>query len=252
MIGAIVGAALGYALGEAGGALAGAVVGGVAGHYLLPMLWRKQSGKDSQFLEATFSVMGALCKADGSVSKDEIRASSAFFDQMKLDPAERDLAMASFVRGRQPGFDLEGEIQKLVNDVGSNRTLLMLFLYVQVTAIDADGELAGNERQMFDRILQAMRLGSGEQLQAQALLRGIGDGIDEPLEQQYRMLGVEPDCSDADVAGALARQAEGSSTEALTDAGVNQELQRLAQVYMERLQRAHDEVKAARQTAAAG
>ena len=54
------------------------------------------------------------------------------------------------------------------------------------------------------------------------------------------------------MAGALARQAEGSSTEALTDAGVNQELQRLAQVYMERLQRAHDEVMAARQTAAAG
>ena len=154
MIGALIGGGIGLTFGGLAGALIGLLVGFVVEKFLLPQLWRRQSGADGQFIESTFAVMGALCKADGQVSKDELQTSSRFFDDMKLGDAERRHAMAAFVRGRQPGFDLEGEVRKLLDTAGSNRSLLLLFLYVQVSAVEADGALRINEQLLFERIIQ--------------------------------------------------------------------------------------------------
>lgn len=252
MIGALIGGGIGLTFGGLAGALIGLLVGFVVEKFLLPQLWRRQSGADGQFIESTFAVMGALCKADGQVSKDELQTSSRFFDDMKLGDAERRHAMAAFVRGRQPGFDLEGEVRKLLDTAGSNRSLLLLFLYVQVSAVEADGALRINEQLLFERIIQVMRLDRGEQLQAQALLHGIGDGVDDPLEQQYRMLGVLPDIDDQGLEAAWQAQVENTSTEALTGAGVHQELQALSQLYLARLAKAHEQIKQSRAASAAG
>ncbi len=59
-----------------------------------------------QFLDTTFAVMGALCKADGRVSREEIRVAEQYFDKLALSPEQRRTARDSFTRGKAEGFDL--------------------------------------------------------------------------------------------------------------------------------------------------
>jgi DnaJ like chaperone protein len=71
------------------------------------MLVKKLASVQTQFLESTFAVTGALCKADGVVTRDEIAAAEAIFDGLHLSGEQRAQARAAFNRGKSPGFDLD-------------------------------------------------------------------------------------------------------------------------------------------------
>ena len=73
------------------GALPGAIVGALIGYVLsLAFVSALQSGvrnTQSYFVDVTFSVMGALSKADGVVSREEIQAAERVFDMLRLTGA---------------------------------------------------------------------------------------------------------------------------------------------------------------------
>ena len=48
----------------------------------------------SQLIDSTFSVMGALSKADSVVTRDEIEAAKRTFDMLNLTSEQRDQAPA--------------------------------------------------------------------------------------------------------------------------------------------------------------
>ena len=74
MIGLIVGGLIGLLL---RGGILGLVLGAVLGYFLarpiMAALGKTQVGQVRRaFIDSTFAVMGAVCKADGVVSQDEI------------------------------------------------------------------------------------------------------------------------------------------------------------------------------------
>ncbi|MDT9121049.1 hypothetical protein RSW84_26780, partial [Escherichia coli] len=74
-------------------------------------LVKKVAAVQAQFLESTFAVVGALCKADGVVTRDEIATAEAMFDRLRLSGEQRERAKAAFNRGKSPGFDLDAEVR---------------------------------------------------------------------------------------------------------------------------------------------
>ena len=73
MFGLFIGGLIGYLFGRFPGLLIGAVAGVLLTRYIKSRLWQKLRNVQTDFLESVFAVMGALCKADGVVTRDEIQ-----------------------------------------------------------------------------------------------------------------------------------------------------------------------------------
>lgn len=183
--GLIVGAALGYAVAWA------------ARHLLGKGLGMMQS----QFLDATFAVMGALAKADDVVTRNEIKAAEQLFDRLHLSSEQREAAKAAFNRGKQPDFDLDATVRNLAQLCRGRAMLLQLFLQAQLMAIGADGRIDPSEHEMLVRVARGLGLSERDVAQLEALLRSSAPGpsSETKLEDAYAALGLDASASDAEV-----------------------------------------------------
>ena len=99
-----------------------------------------------RFFRATFHVMGYLAKADGRVSEPEIAAARAVMAELRLDAEQIRQAIACFTAGKQPGFDLAGELSALAHACRGRPDLVRVFLEIQVRAALAGNNLEGAVR----------------------------------------------------------------------------------------------------------
>jgi DnaJ like chaperone protein len=175
-----------------------------------------------RFFRATFRVMGYVAKADGRVSEQEIAAARGVMADLRLDTAQVREAIALFTAGKQPDFDLAGELAELRAACRGRADILRIFLEIQVRAALAGNNLEGPVRPIMRRIAAATRVSDLELAQIETVLRiqrgGFyqqrpGNGQDsgsaagaESLAQAYRVLETEAGASDAEVVKAYRRQ----------------------------------------------
>lgn len=223
-IGKVAGALLGYL---ATRSIIGAAVGAVLGHQFDRGMGgsrkRTRSRRRRQpdlsvdrqrlFFETTFLVMGHLAKVDGRVSETEIGAAREVMRRMRLGERETRAAMDLFSAGKRSEFPAEEQIRRLRRYCGGYPELLRTFLELQVDLALTKGTISPAERELLARIADALGFGAIELVRIEALLRArrrFGESPAEPsaesaLDKAYRVLGVEPDSSDADVKTAYRR-----------------------------------------------
>src|SRR5690554_5969896 len=158
LIAIILGGLIGYAFGRFPGFLVGAALGAFLFNRMKQRLIGKLQNLQSSFIESMFAVMGALCKADGVVSKDEIQMAEAMFVRFRLNEAQRETAKAAFSRGKAENFDLDAELGHFLNISGRQPAFLQMFLQVQVSAVAADGVVHPAEHDMLVRIARGLGL----------------------------------------------------------------------------------------------
>jgi DnaJ like chaperone protein len=107
--GKLVGGALGMVFGP-WGAAAGVALGH---HYDVNAGRRSARPVGEQFFLSTFRLMGHVAKADGRVTEREIGAARQVMQGLRLNPAQVQLAISLFGQGKEPGFDLEAEMDAL-------------------------------------------------------------------------------------------------------------------------------------------
>jgi DnaJ like chaperone protein len=186
----------------------GFVLGAVAGWFLSGYL-KKQAVSglakvQSGFLDSMFAVMGALCKADGVVSKNEVKAAETVFAQLRLSDQQREMAIAAFNRGKLDGFDLDAELLRFRQVSRGHPAMLRMFLQIQISAVAADGQIHPAEHQMLLHIAGGLGLPESQVAQLEAMLRGgqRGDGArspDQQLADAYQVLAVPASISDAEL-----------------------------------------------------
>ena len=176
MIFIVLGARLGAALGGPMGALFGGGLGLIAGKALQASLFGNLRIAQSQLIDTTFAVMGALCKADGVVAADEIRTVEQIFRMLNLQGEQREQARAAFGRGKQSGFDLDGAVDEFALHSRRRAPLLQLFLQLQCMAVAADGRIDPAEHEMLVGIARRLGLHEADVSQLEALLRAATGG----------------------------------------------------------------------------
>jgi DnaJ like chaperone protein len=249
--------------------LRGLVVGALIGYGLrlaLPMLLRSGLQRSqAQFLDSTFAVMGALSKADGVVTRDEIEAAQRIFDMLRLSSEQRELAKAAFNRGKSPDFDLDSEIARLRGALQFGRgPLLRLFLQLQCMAIAADGRVHAAEHAMLVRIARGLGLTERDVAQLEALLRAgmagaagpgaAGWGAGGPgappapgrLDDAYMALGLESEASDADIKRAYRRLVSENHPDKLAARGLPESMRQVAEERTREINVAYELIKEAR------
>ncbi len=239
MIGGPLGAILGVALGHNfDKGLQGLPEGGFgSGDFSADERERIQTA----FFTATFSVMGAVAKADGRVSPEEIHLAESVMTQMNLPPQMRKTAIRLFNEGKRADFPLEEVIGQFRQECRRRTTLLQMFLEIQIQAAYADGRLETAEDALLLRICRLLGVSEFEYrrlermigAQYQAAGKG-GAGYARPdtgepgLEQAYRILGVEPSAPDAEVKRAYRRLLSQHHPDKLVSKGLPEEMMQMA------------------------
>ena len=248
-----VGAALGYAIGGFRGLIIGVALA-YAASWLLQRVVQGGLGQiQSQFLDSTFAAMGALCKADGTVSRDEIKVAETLFDRLRLSDEQRESAKAAFNRGKSPGFDLDAEVAKLRQVSRGRGPLLQVFLQVQLTAIAADGGVHPAEHEMLVRMARGLGLSEAHVAQLEAMLRtGTRPGMQptrQKLDDAYAALGVSPSASDAEIKRKYRRLMSQNHPDKLAGKGLPESMREVAEERTREISTAYRLIKEARQLA---
>ena len=255
--GKIVGGAFGYMLGGPLGALLGAALG----HHFdrgLAALPPPETGPDqeriqSAFFTATFSVMGHVSKADGRVSEDEIEAARAVMRRMSLDDDQIRVAVNLFNQGKRPEFDLDAVLAQFRSECHRRRTLMQMFLEIQLQAAYADGEMHRDEARVLKTIAERLGFSDAAFRQLEAIVRaerfftGSARPKAEPprdlLADAYALLGIDRKASDAELKKAYRRLMAQHHPDKLIAKGLPEEMVKLATEKTQEIRSAYELIK---------
>ena len=241
-------ALIGLIVGGVRGLLIGAAIGYAAGWVLRNVLGKQLVLVQSQFLESTFAVMGAVCKADGAVSRDEIQVAEGMFARLNLSSEQRQSAMAAFTRGKAPGFDLDAEVGKFARASRGHRPILLMFMQIQCAAVAADGNIHPAEHQMLVRVARGLGLSEADVAQLEALLRtgAPGPSPQTKLADAYAALGISSSASDAEIKQAYRRLMSQNHPDKLAGKGLPESMREMAEERSREISTAYALIKEAR------
>lgn len=250
----IIGALLGALFGGYSGLVIGGLIGYGAsyafGHFVIGGLQVAQS----QLLDSTFSIMGALCKADNVVTRDEIDAVERSFTMLKLQGESLEQAKAAFNRGKQPDFDLDAAVDQFAKISRGRGPLLQLFLQLQCMAVVADGRVDPAEHVMLVRIAQRLGLTETDVSQIEALLRAAmggpsatgGQASKDRLADAYAALGITADAKPAEIKRAYRKLMSQNHPDKLAARGLPESMRPVAEERSREINSAYDMIKSAR------
>lgn len=254
------GKVIGGALGFMGGGPLGALLGAALGHQFDKGGDSGSEPVDSEdiqaaFFTASFSIMGHVAKADGRVSKDEIRAAEAVMEHMRLDADKRRAAVALFQQGKEPGFDLNGVLDQFRRVCGRRLDLMRMFLEIQFHAAYADARMHAAERRVLEHITRRLGIASADARRIEALIQahyGVGatdrDGAPagNRLDAAYEILGIRADASDEELKRAYRRLMNQHHPDKLVARGMPEEMVQLATEKSQEIREAYETAKKAR------
>jgi len=234
-----------------GGLVLGTIVGSVLSYLALRERLRRVR---QQFIETTFAVMGALCKADGVVSRDEIQVVEQIFTLLRLLPEQIQTAKAAFNRGKEPEFDLDAAVLVFARVAPSSSILFQLFLQLQMMAVAADGQVHPAEQVMLLRVARGLGLGERDLAQLEAMLRGAAragsaaDGVppQQRLEDAYAVLGVTADASESEIKGAYRKLMIENHPDKVASKGLPESMRAVAEARSREINAAYDLLKKTR------
>ena len=248
----------GAIIGAIAGGLPGFIIGGLIGYGAGFLLRQSLVGGlrvvQSQLLDSVFAVMGALCKADNVVTRDEINAVEQMFGMLNLQGEQREQAKAAFNRGKQPEFDLDAAVDQFARISHGRRPLVQLFLQLQVMAISADGRVDPTEHAMLVRIARRLGLSEADVSQLEALLRAGTTGpsgrgarpTQDKLADAYTALGVTPDTDAAGIKRAYRKLISQNHPDKLAARGLPESMRAVAEERSREINSAYDLIKEAR------
>ncbi|KFF47760.1 MULTISPECIES: co-chaperone DjlA [unclassified Salinicola] len=253
----LIGAFIGYLAGKLPGLLIGAGIGWWISRKLRQSVVGRVVGIQHQFLESTFAVMGCICKADGHITRDEIRTAEMLFDRLHLNGEMRERAKAAFNRGKSPEFDLDAEVATIRRVTGGQRALLQVFLQVQLAAIAADGQMHEAEHTMLLRVARGLGFSEAEIQQIEAMLRGgphqaggSQASSGQSLEDAYRVLGISEEASDAEVKRAYRKLMSENHPDKLAGKGLPESMREMAKERTAEISNAYEVIRKQRESRA--
>jgi len=249
---------LGGFIGLISGGFAGLVIGAAIGYAADWGMKKTVVGglriAQNQLMESTFSIMGALCKTDGVVSRAEIKVVEQIFIMLRLGEEQRKQAKAAFNRGKQPDFDLDLAVDQFATVTRGRGPLLQLFLQLQCMAVAADGKVDPAEHDMLVHVARRLGLHEQDVRQLEALLRaatsdtspgGMHD-VKSRLDDAYEALGVTADKSDSDVKRAYRKLISANHPDKLAARGLPESMRPIAEERSRELNKAYDLIKESR------
>ena len=207
----------------------------------------------SAFFTATFAMMGHLAKSDGLVTREEIAVAESVMQQMRLNPQQREVAMALFAQGKADDFPVNDALLQLRTASHRSRHLLQMFMEILTATALADGSLHAAERRVLEQ--SAATLGFSEfefqsilrRLQASQHMHGNSQQSNaSKLTDAYRLLGVDKNATDDEIKKAYRRLMNQHHPDKLVAKGLPQEMMDMAAKKTSEIKDAYELIKRSR------
>jgi DnaJ like chaperone protein len=256
--GKVIGGTFGFMLGGPIGALLGASLGhnfdrGLRG--LDELGWDHDGDVEriqSVFFTTTFSMMGHLAKADGVVTRDEIAMAESVMQQMKLDAAQKKVAIRLFNQGKAADFPARQVLEQFRRECQRRSNLLQMFLEILIATALADGKLNAPEQRVLQEAAHAIGYSGADFLhilrrqQAGASMHTSQRDSRSALQDAYEMLGVASDCSEQELKRAYRRLMNQHHPDKLVARGLPEEMMALAHKKTLEIKEAYELVRKSR------
>ncbi|MEO5343115.1 MAG: co-chaperone DjlA [Gammaproteobacteria bacterium SHHR-1] len=261
--GKLVGSAFGLLVAGPLGALLGAALGhrfdkGLAHLGQEPELLEGDKERvQMAFFTATFSVMGAVAKSDGHVTREEIALAESVIRDMELNPSQREIAIRLFNEGKSADFPLDEVIEQLRRECRRRKNLLRMFIEIQLQGAYADGALHPAEEALLLRLCRQLGLSElsfrllRQRMEAERRFSGsTGRGqrarSGPRLEAAYQLLGLTRQASEAEIKRAYRRLMSQHHPDKLVSKGLPEEMIKVAEQKTIEIKQAYEQIKAAR------
>lgn len=260
IIGKVVGAIVGYLITRS---FIGAMIGAMLGHTFDQRIGTaRQRVSSTDFLNPLFAFAGAVSKADGRVSEQEIAAAKALMQRMQLNEAQRTDAIDFFNAGKQSGYAVETAIASLREWSQGRRDLGFMLLDMLLDIVYAEGSLAAPKQVLIRRLCASLGISEAD-LAALSALKGYGHFGDAgswskgssgnsqrpgathaPVDDPYAVLGLDRSASSRDLKVAWRRLMSQHHPDKL--GSVPDELKRRAETRARDINAAYERIKTER------
>ena len=256
-LGKLLGLTIGFlALGPFG-AVAGFLIGSVYdGLYRFKsMVGPAMKNIQGSFFETTFLLMGRLAKADGVVTRDEIRVAEELMRRMGLNADRRREAIELFNRGKSDEFDMNTQLDQFMAACSAQPNLRQMLLVFLFSMAHADGSVSTEEHNMLQHV--AARLGFSRQQFEQLLsMFHAQDRFSQPppgsrerrhsINDAYAALGVDASASDSECKKAYRKLMSQHHPDKLISEGVPEEMIKIATERSQEIQNAWEQIRKVR------
>jgi DnaJ like chaperone protein len=217
------------------------------------------------FFTATFSVMGYIAKVDGRVSENEIEYARQIMFRLGLNEKMRLMAINLFTQGKQKDFDIYSAIEDFRKACGRRRSLLQMFIEIQMDAAYADGPLSKVEREALLKICSLLGFSAAEYARFEQVYQarqrfhyraeGQYQGREKAraeapsrtrLEDAYSILDIKSSASDAEVKKAYRKLMSKNHPDKLVSKGLPEEMIKIANQKTQEIKEAYDQIRLAR------
>jgi DnaJ like chaperone protein len=231
--GKLAGAAAGLAV---GGPL-GALIGGLAGHLVVDREGDEPADKQVAFTIGVIALGAKMAKADGQVTRDEVRA---FKDVFKVPESEAQNVARVFDLAKQDLAGYESYAKQLAGMFKDDPAMLQNILEGLFHIAEADNRLHQGERDYLATV--ARHFGMSELEFQYMLARHM------PTERKspYDVLGIPPQASDEDLQRHYRRLMVENHPDKLIARGMPPEFVNIANRKIAAINEAYDEIRKAR------
>ncbi|MCH7882502.1 MAG: co-chaperone DjlA [Proteobacteria bacterium] len=256
--GKALGGAFGFMIGGPLGALMGIAFGhnfdrGLKG--LGDSSWQgaDQGRVQAAFFTAAFSVMGYIAKADGKVTRDEIKLAQTVMSHLGLSAEMRESAKKLFNEGKSSDFPIDEVLDQFKKESRRRTTLIQMFLEIQLQAAYADGVMHPSERRVLNHICQRLGFPPAHLDRMEEMLKagfGGGYGPAKPaqasVEDAYAMLGADPSINNVELKKAYRRLMSQYHPDKLVAKGLPDEMIRDATEKTQQIKSAYETLRESR------
>jgi len=188
MIGSLIGSIIGYKFGGFFGLIFGAILGSQAEIWINEKLLGKPSHKaqvQNAYFEALFVTIGKLAKADGIVTKNEIRKCEAIMQHMQLNQEMRKRAIKLFNLGKQDNLDINLYLNKFTKASHGAFSMKQVFLEMLIEVASAENKINQAEMNFMYSVSDSIKF--PRQIFATLIrMRGFNVNGENNGQQQYR------------------------------------------------------------------
>jgi DnaJ like chaperone protein len=165
------------------------------------------------FFTATFSVMGYIAKADGKVTRDEIKLAESVMNHLGLPADMRKAARTLFNEGKSSKFPIDEVLDQFRKETKRRTTLIQMFLEIQMQAAYADGVMHPAEKKVLMHICGRLGISPSHLDRLEEMLKaGFGRDGYQPghsqktsIEDAYAILAVDKSVTDSELKKAYRR-----------------------------------------------